>query len=319
MHARNEFSRYGGRGGLVAGFDGSDSSQRAIRWATAEAHLRDEPLLLVHAHLAGITSAWGTMAAPGWDVAAAAFDDGHVRREAQAQLDRTARECRTRARELDVAAVLADGQSPFALVDVANTIDAELLVVGSSGLGPLLRALFGSTAADLVDRTDRPVVVVHDHPVPEGPVVVGVDGTAESLPALRFAFDHALRHRCALRVVHSISGSASSLIASTRTSLDGPVVPSAAAADDEFLGAWRTLYPTVPVEVDVVDERPAPALLTRSRQARLLVVGGRRSARRGISGSVSRAAIHRAPCPVAVIPGTRRTTTTPDVPAPHGW
>ncbi|MEU3648823.1 universal stress protein [Lentzea sp. NPDC034063] len=315
MSPFTEFSRHTGRGGLVVGFDGSDSGQRAIQWATAEAHLREHPLLLVHAHLAGSTSGWGTIAAPGWGVAAAAFDDAHVRSEIQAQLDRTARECRMRARALDVAAVVAEGQSPFALVDAANTVDAELLVVGSSGLGPLLRAMFGSTAADLTDRTDRPVVVVHDHPAAEGPVVVGVDGTGASLPALRFAFDHALRHRCRLHVVHSVSGVTSDLIASTRFSHNGSV---AQPLSDEFLGAWRDLYPTVPVEVDVVDERPVDALLRRSAQARLLVVGGRRSTRRSFSRSVSRAAIHRASCPVAVIPGTRLATRTQSVPAPRG-
>lgn len=303
MRASNEFTAYRGRGGLVAGFDGSEHGQQAIRWAAAEASARERPLLLVHAHLAGVTTAWGTVAAPGWGATNATFEDAYIQREIQAHLDETARECRTQAPE--VATVLAKGESSPALINAASTANAELVVVGRSSLGRLLRILFGSTALDIVRRSDRPVVVVHDsHPATDAPVVLGVDGTDTSLPAVRFAFEHAARHGCGLRAVHTISGS-------------DQIICAAEASREEFLGAWRHRYPSVPVEIDIVEERPVPALLRRATGARLLVVGSSRTNGRNPFGSVSRATIHRAPCPVAVVPRARLLGAPRHMPAPR--
>lgn len=73
---------------------------------------------------------------------------------------------------------------------------------------------------------------------------------------------------------------------------------------DKLLGEWRQRHPQVPVRLDVVDDRPARALMERSDHARLLVVGnrGRGAVSRVLLGSVSHAAMYHASCPVIVVP-----------------
>jgi nucleotide-binding universal stress UspA family protein len=47
-----------------------------------------------------------------------------------------------------------------ALVEVANRVDARLIVVGSRGEGPLRSALVGSTPHKLMQIAERPLLVV---------------------------------------------------------------------------------------------------------------------------------------------------------------
>ena len=86
----------------------------------------------------------------------------------------------------------------------------------------------------------------------------------------------------------------------------------AAAVLYETLAEIRQKYPDVPVVEQVVEERPAVALVEASRDASMLVVGSR--GRGGISGlllgSVSQAVLHQAHCPVAVIRRPQQESST---------
>ncbi len=55
---------------------------------------------------------------------------------------------------------ILDGPPAEAILSVAETHDADLLVVGSRGLGAVQGVLFGSVSKSLVTRSDRPVLVV---------------------------------------------------------------------------------------------------------------------------------------------------------------
>lgn len=201
MSAANPFVEVGHRGGVVVGFDGSDHAWEAVRWAAAEATHRFCPLLLVHAHLTAVTSAWGTVAAPGWG-AAAVFDDTPLVRQAEEDISAAAEECRRLEPGLDVDVKVVGGRTSRALTEAARTVNAELLVVGMSDQWALPRALIGSTATSLVHDADRPVVAVRGGPTSRsGPVIVAVDDTPDSMPAVRFASSYAERHSCELRPV----------------------------------------------------------------------------------------------------------------------
>ena len=54
---------------------------------------------------------------------------------------------------------ILDGSPVEAVLDVARTIDAWLIVVGSRGRGAVQGALFGSVSRALVTHADRPVLV----------------------------------------------------------------------------------------------------------------------------------------------------------------
>ena len=55
---------------------------------------------------------------------------------------------------------VVDARVSDALVDVADRLDARMLVVGTRGEGPLRGALIGSTPHKLLQVAERPVLVV---------------------------------------------------------------------------------------------------------------------------------------------------------------
>ncbi len=165
--------------------------------------------------------------------------------------------------------------------------------------------LVGSVAAAVATHATCPVVVVHGTDRPAvGPVVVGVDGSPVSEDALAFAFDAAATRRVPLVAVRCY---------------EPPVFyPDSAIVVDweavhteeqevlaERLAGWGERYPDVPVERVVVQGVPAAVLVEQSETAQLVVVGshGHGSLAGLILGSVSRAVLHRAHCPVAVVRG----------------
>jgi nucleotide-binding universal stress UspA family protein len=57
--------------------------------------------------------------------------------------------------------MVREGMPLDVLVDVADEISADLVVVGARRLGTLEALLLGSTSSRLAQRTRRPVVVIH--------------------------------------------------------------------------------------------------------------------------------------------------------------
>jgi nucleotide-binding universal stress UspA family protein len=56
--------------------------------------------------------------------------------------------------------VLRDGNPVTVLLDVAEEEDADLVVLGSRGLGGYPEALLGSTSTQVAQRSTRPVTIV---------------------------------------------------------------------------------------------------------------------------------------------------------------
>ncbi|MFA1541984.1 universal stress protein [Actinomadura monticuli] len=276
------------RRGVVVGYDGSGQSEEAVRWAAEEARLRGVPLTVAHAW--EMYAAVGPMAVPVADLRAAA--------------EEVAAEGAKHAREEtgDVHAVLGRGGPTTALMEAAA--GAELVVVGSRGRGGFAGLVLGSTAVELAAHAPCPVVVVRERRA-EGPVVVGVDGSAASLEAIGLAFTEA-RLRGA------------ELVALTAWPADaepGPAPLVDAEVLREFAGErlarlvapWREKFPDVPVRTEVVTGPPRQVLLAAAKDAGLLVVGSRGlGGFRGLLlGSVGHALLHHAACPVAVTPAPR--------------
>jgi nucleotide-binding universal stress UspA family protein len=73
---------------------------------------------------------------------------------------------------------------------------------------------------------------------------------------------------------------------------------------ERMVEPWRSEYPKVPVETRFVVEVPRSALIRAAKGALLLVVGDRGigSVPETLLGPVAQAALHDAPCPVAIVP-----------------
>ena len=73
---------------------------------------------------------------------------------------------RARAARLPARTELLLGYPPKQILRVAREIDADLIVVGSRGLGRMKSAVLGSTSHDVLENSDRPVLVVRETDVP---------------------------------------------------------------------------------------------------------------------------------------------------------
>ncbi|MFJ5831785.1 universal stress protein [Streptomyces sp. NPDC093089] len=284
---------------IVAGVDGSPESLAAADWAAREALHRGLPLRLAHAWR------WEPLDIPlvqePETQQRAAFA---VLREAEATIAE-------RHPEVALSAEVLPDTPVAALLGAEE--DAEMLVIGSRGHGPVAGFLLGSYGQQIIAAAACPVVAVRTRDgeqaePPTGYVLVGQHGDPEdSAAALRFAFETAAARGAGVRAVRAWS--LPSLYAYSPASMRladeaGGLVPYEEKALREALAPWRERYPDVPVTEHVELGSAGQVLLSVSGAAQLLVVG--RRARRGAIGprigSVAHAALHLAPCPVAVIP-----------------
>lgn len=82
----------------------------------------------------------------------------HLAAAAKAVLDKAVDEARSLAPQLEIVGELVEARAATALISAAG--DADLLVVGSRGLGGFSGLLLGSVSAQCVHHAPCPVVVV---------------------------------------------------------------------------------------------------------------------------------------------------------------
>jgi nucleotide-binding universal stress UspA family protein len=80
---------------------------------------------------------------------------------------------------------LVEGRPADAILDLAERIGADLIVVGSRGLGSIKSLLIGSVSLGVVHHTDRPVLVVRGGSWPPARVVIGEDLSEDARDAAR--------------------------------------------------------------------------------------------------------------------------------------
>ncbi len=283
---------------IVVGVDGSAASDHALDWALAEAVRGHRPVHLVHARA---VNDWWLMA--GAPVPQELLDTpDQILAEARERAERT-------APDADLTAESPLGHATEVLVEQSAT--AELVVVGARGRGPARQLVLGSVSAQLARHAACPVVVVRgpvERDAAEGAperVVVGVDGSPTAEDAIGFAFAHAATHGLGVTAVHAWE----------EVLVDGlPALPGSPEQEEEkqqrlhelvaeAVAPWRAKYPDVDVRERVLRGDPTQALLDDAEHTALLVVGSRGlGGFRGLLlGSVSRAVLGQADCPVAIV------------------
>jgi nucleotide-binding universal stress UspA family protein len=139
-------------GQIVVGVDGSEASRRAARFGFGEAALRGTGLTAVHAWTTPPHPALPTFEAPG------GVDWSLLESQAGTTLSRSVATARQHFPDVDVAERLINDQPGDALLDASR--GAELLVVGSRGLGGLTGMFLGSVSHGAVHRAHCSVAVV---------------------------------------------------------------------------------------------------------------------------------------------------------------
>nr|WP_269801737.1 universal stress protein [Blastococcus atacamensis] len=284
---------------VVVGMDGSEASRRAAEFATAEAGRRDVPLLILHA----LTFPSGGIA----DLPTEGGDVGTLVHQGAETILRATADHATETLGADRVSWAMVDENPVVALRTASE-EAQLLVVGSRGVGGVAGLLLGSTANGVVTDASCPVVVLPDETSvvvrERASVVVGVEGRAGDEDVLAFAFAEAAARRADLVAVHAWQD------ATLETAFQsvGPLVDWAGVLSDEeralseALAGWRDKEPDVRVREVVVRERTARALVAVGLTAELLVVGHRHRRAFARLGATTHGVLHRTGCPVAVVP-----------------
>jgi nucleotide-binding universal stress UspA family protein len=134
-------------------------------------------------------------------------------------------------------------------------------------------------------------------------IVVGADGSALSVQALRWAADQARLTGARIVVVTGWEAPLTIMVVPTWT--EGDYAREAEAVLERTVAEALGDAPDVPLELRLIRHRPAQALAEAADGAALLVVGshGRGELPGMHLGSVATYCVHHAPCPVLVFRG----------------
>ncbi|MFJ9346396.1 universal stress protein [Streptomyces sp. NPDC101237] len=294
---------------VTVGLDGSPESRAAAEWAAREALLRGLPLKIVHV----------TEPAPVLLAQAPQVGPETSQRWIRPVAPGAAEGIRLRHPGLEVLTEQLTGPVTEALCEAADA--AELLVLGSRGLGGIGGFVAGSVSLAVVSRAARPVVLVREGEqaadehrtdpagvpstaTPYRPVVLGLDADHPDDTLLEFAFDAAVRRGTPLRVVSAWPETAASCYRFPGDAeLQDDLERSHRTALAEALRPWRQKFPGADVIEASRCGSAARAVVDASHDASLAVVGRRiRTGSLGAHiGHVTHAALHHIGAPVAVV------------------
>lgn len=137
---------------IVVGIDGSEGARRALDWALGEARAHSATLRVVHVAAPVVLPAYAAARAGGY----AGMTYEQQQEAGERLLDEMLPDAGDGVRmERSVAVAESPAQ---ALVDASR--EADLLVVGSRGLGGFERLLLGSVSHQCVNHARCPVAVV---------------------------------------------------------------------------------------------------------------------------------------------------------------
>jgi nucleotide-binding universal stress UspA family protein len=141
---------------IVVGIDGSDSAADALRWAIEQARLTGATIEAVYAWDPGAVASLGVPPLVDWQP---------LREAAEARPAEIVRDVAGGKPDVRILTKTVMGNAAQVLVD--RSAHADLLVVGSRGLGGLKGMLLGSVGHHCAAHSHCPVVIVHAAPVPE--------------------------------------------------------------------------------------------------------------------------------------------------------
>jgi nucleotide-binding universal stress UspA family protein len=302
---------------LLLAYDGSASARAAIAAAAALFPGADTTVATVHVPPPTLDQGALARAALPDDVIAEGI--ARIGAEHRERGRRTAEDGAELARAAGLRAqplALAATSTWRSLLGAAE--DADLIVCGTRGEGPLTRGLLGSTASSLLHHSKLPLLVVPagEHAL-DGPLLAGYDGSDGARGALRFAaaqlpdrtvlVAHAWRSpvRHSLRG-HALIGSGIDVFTDYAESVDkiwrelaeqtaaegaefarGIGLAARATAPESGHGHWQAL-------LHGAEAAGAAALLVGSR--------GRGAVASTVLGSVASGLVHAAALPVLVVP-----------------
>jgi nucleotide-binding universal stress UspA family protein len=282
---------------VLVGVTGRGENTDALRFAIAQASATGRPLRLVHV-AQGLLPPVPPSVLVTPDVL---IEVGKkAMHEVREELDELMREAGS---NVPVRSRVTSGDPGRALADLSA--EASVVVLQHRNLSRTHRLFTGSTVSSTATHAHCPVVSVSAgtaaRSAGRGCVVVGVVEDGGPREAAEVAFEEADRRGAAVRLVHAwhLAPAYDDVLAADK-GWQRSVEESVHAAADEL----RAKHPTVPTEVVVDHEFPVEALVEASREADLLVLGRHTRRHPGPArlGSLGRAVLAYADCPVMIVP-----------------
>ena len=273
---------------ILVGYDDTSAAMAAVRWAAELAHDTGAGIRLLHA--------W-TWPLLGQGLAGIpVLDPAGPRNQASRLLDDAAERIAARHPDVPVTAELVAGM-PREVLEEASP-GADLLVVGTRGLGAVLGTLLGSVSRGLLHDAGCPVAIIRSDQHRAGPVLVAYDGSETAGEAVDVAADLAAAWGTPLRVVHVRSSNHAPARSGGEAWESGA---GARALLDEGVARARARQAGIEVQSRILEDRTAAeGLLNAAAGARMLVLG-HRGLSRGRFGSTAHATVLHATGNVTVV------------------
>jgi nucleotide-binding universal stress UspA family protein len=284
-------------GTWVVGIDGSPQGERALEWAVLHGPHRASTIELLTAWQVPIYGPYpidGALALP--------YDDRALADSARQSVDELAERTRTRL-EVPIATSAVQGGAAATLLEAAS--GADLLVLGSRGRGGFRSLLLGSTSSQCAAHAVAPTVVVRgsDDLVVTRRTLVGVDGSANSLAALKWAVKFAAADSV---VVAAQVWDASPLAVGADEFFFPDASAIASSRFNHLVDDFEVLAESrrVTLERRFLHGRPRDVLATEADAVDLVVAGARGHGAVGATllGSVSTSLLHHLDRPFVVVP-----------------
>ncbi|WP_067796859.1 universal stress protein [Actinomadura formosensis] len=145
---------------ILIAFDGSDDARSAVEYAAR--HLRPEPTVIMTVWEPLLTQITWAPLATATPVTAEAPGDKYEEEKQAEQLAGRGAEIALAAGSTEVTTRAERGGGPVwaAIVDVADELNASLVVTGSRGLAGARSVILGSVSTRVLHHAHRPVLVV---------------------------------------------------------------------------------------------------------------------------------------------------------------
>ncbi|PPB48391.1 universal stress protein [Arthrobacter pityocampae] len=273
---------------VIVGYDGSDGSQRAVRWAAQHASVTGLPLLVAHC------TTWPLFTDDLGPVEG--IKDSGLQNAAERTVSEGVELAAQVAPDLKITQRLLTGFPADVLTKLSA--DASLLVTGTRGLGGFAGLLVGSVSLHLTASASCPIAVVREDQPAEGSVLVAVDGSPESDRAVLIAAGLAEALNQSLHLLH--------ILPYRRHPADVAANVAADSERDPVIQQSRNLLPTdtkltIAEEATTATSTPG-AIIERARTASCVVLGAKgRNTLGARLGSTVHAVLHHTTSNVIVV------------------
>jgi nucleotide-binding universal stress UspA family protein len=292
---------------VLVATDGSEAAGLAVDLVSSLALADTSQITVVHA----VETTAGLFGGPWPGVAM--VDSTEFEEAILAEAQRTVTESGTRLKRpgLNVEAVVLRGRPASAIVDRAQGMHVDLVVVGSRGHGMIESMLLGSVSAEVVDHAPSPVLVARGSRIER--VVLGWDGSSCAARAAELFCTWPIFSGSLVRVVSVADVTIPwwSGFPETGTPQLVPIYVDAVNASrkqHDVLAQEMTAQLQrfgLRAEADRRDGDPASEILAAANDSKvdLIVVGthGRTGLKRLVLGSVARNVLQHATCSVLIV------------------